>query len=85
MTDYGLVEFLWTGTIAGAVVGLFHMLFTFSTRLGQPGLSPLKTLWQGVWTWVLWTLFGAYVLAFWILGAVCLGVARLRLAKRASA
>ena len=80
-----MVEFLWTGTIVGAVFGLLHMLFTLSTRLGQPGLNPLKTVWQGIWTVVLWTLFGAYVLAFWILGAVCLGAARLLRGKRASA
>ena len=56
-----MVEFLWTGTIVGAVLGLLHMLLTLSTRLGQPGLNPLKTLWHGIWTLVLWTLFGAYV------------------------
>ncbi len=69
-------DFLWVGTVLGAVLGLLHMLHTFATRLGRPGLSPVKTLWQGSWTWALWTLFGAYVLAFWLLGLVCLGVSR---------
>jgi hypothetical protein len=68
---------LWIGVALGAVIGLFQMLYIFVTRLGRPGLSTAKTLWQGVWTWALWTLFGAYVLAFWMLGAGLLGVSRL--------
>lgn len=80
-----MTEFLWTGTVVGAVIGLLHMLHTFATQLGRPGLHPLKTLWQGVWTWGVWTLFGAYVLAFWIVGLICLGLSRLLNVKRGGA
>lgn len=69
--------FFWIGACLGAVIGLLHMLHVLATRLGQPGLSIAKTLWQVAWIWALWTLFGAYVLAFWILGALLLGVSRL--------
>ena len=69
--------YLWIGTTIGAIVGFLHMLIIFQTRLGRAGLAPLKTVWQGIWTWILWTLFGAYILAFWILGAVLLGVSKL--------
>jgi hypothetical protein len=80
-----MMEFLWTGVVVGAVMGLLHMLHTFASRLGRPGLGSLKTFWQGVWTWGLWTVFGAYVLTFWILGLICLGAARLLNAKRGGA
>ena len=80
-----MIEFLWTGTAAGAAIGLLHMLYTLATRLGRPGLNPLKTVWQGLWTWALWTLFGAYVLAFWILGAICLGLSKLLHGRRGAA
>lgn len=76
--------FLWIGTSLGAIIGLFHMVYVFSTRLGRPGLSTPKTLIHGAATWALWTVFGAYVLAFWILGAVVLGVSHLLPAKRAT-
>ncbi|UWQ27827.1 hypothetical protein [Leisingera sp. M523] len=61
----------------GAIVGFLHMLDVFRARLDRPGLAYNKTVWQGIWTWFLWTLFGAYVLTFWILGAVLLGVSKL--------
>ena len=69
--------FLWIGAWVGAVIGLIHTLHVLATRLGQPGLPMAKTLWQGAWTWALWSLFGAYVLAFWIVGALLLGCSRL--------
>jgi len=78
-------EFLWVGMTLGAVIGLLHMLHTFATRLGRSGLSSVKTLWQGIWTWALWTLFGAYLLVFWILGLVSLGISRVVHHARGSA
>lgn len=77
-------EFLALGALIGALIGLLHMLHTMMARLGQPGLDPLKTCWQGLWTWGLWTLFGAYVLAFWVLGAICLAASRLLSLGRAA-
>ena len=68
--------YLLAGTAIGAIVGFFHMLYIFSARFGRPGLNPYKTLWQGVWTWGLWTLFGAYVLTFWIFGLLCMGISK---------
>lgn len=63
-------EFIWYGTVLGAILGAFHFLHILFSRLGQPGTNLIGTLWQGLWTWALWTLFGAYVLAFWLLGLV---------------
>ena len=70
-------EFLWIGTLLGAIVGLLHALNTLSTRLKHDRLRRMKTAWQSIWTIALWTLFGAYVLAFWIIGAVIFGISRL--------
>lgn len=69
--------YLLIGTAMGAIVGFLHMLDVFWTRLDRPGLAYNKTAWQGIWTWFLWALFGAYILTFWILGAVLLGVSKL--------
>lgn len=80
-----MIDFLWTGTLIGAVVGFLHMLYVFATRLGRSELKPAKTLWQGIWTWAFWILFGAYVLTFWVVGLIGLGVTRLLAMKRGSA
>eukprot|EP00581_Thalassiosira_minuscula_P039566 CAMPEP_0184459620 /NCGR_PEP_ID=MMETSP0740-20130409/37585_1 /TAXON_ID=385413 /ORGANISM="Thalassiosira miniscula, Strain CCMP1093" /LENGTH=76 /DNA_ID=CAMNT_0026832669 /DNA_START=93 /DNA_END=320 /DNA_ORIENTATION=- len=68
--------FFWTGTILGSVLGFLHMFHFFATRLRNPNLSRLKTIWQGLWVWGLWALFGAYVLAFWGLGLLLLSISR---------
>lgn len=63
-------DFIWYGTLLGTAEGFLHFLQTLASRLGKPGLSTIKTVWQALWTWALWTMFGAYVLAFWIIGLV---------------
>lgn len=73
--------FFWVGTALGTVVGFLHMLQVLLVRWGRPGLNSYKTLWQALWTFVLWAAFGAYVLAFWLLGALCLVAARLLKSK----
>ncbi|MCG7522507.1 hypothetical protein [Ruegeria sp. Ofav3-42] len=70
-------DFFWIGTAIGAAIGLLNMLFILSSRLGQTGLNQAKTIWQGLWVWALWTVFGAYVLALWLLGVVFLGLSRI--------
>ncbi|MEM7172701.1 MAG: hypothetical protein AAF530_21230 [Pseudomonadota bacterium] len=77
-----MTEFLWVGATIGTAIGFLHMLRTILTRWSQPGLTPLKTVWQAIWIWALWILFGAYVLAFWIMGAVCWGLWSMLTIKR---
>jgi hypothetical protein len=67
--------FLWIGTGLGAIVGLLHAGY-LSRGVAVRGAGP-RALYYGAWTLALWTLFGAYVLAFWCLGAFGLAVARL--------
>ncbi len=67
-------EFLWFGTMLGASVGFVHFLQFLLTRAGRPGRNFLRHLWHGLWIWALWTLFGAYVLAFWLLGLVLMAI-----------
>lgn len=77
--------FLLAGTVLGAFIGFCHMLIVLAARLGRPEFGTSKTVWQGIWTWGLWTLFGAYVLAFWLIGLICMGLARLLSRKRGAA
>jgi len=77
-----VVEFLWIGSALGAVVGVLHGVYLYRQQsAGAPANSPtgkrVSGLYYGLWAFVLWTLFGAYVLAFWILGAVAWPLERL--------
>jgi len=77
-----MVEFLWIGSALGAVVGVLHGIYLYRQQsAGAPANDSTGNraagLYYGLWAFVLWTLFGAYVLAFWILGAVAWPIERL--------
>ena len=70
-----MAMFIWIGTAIGFVVGTFHARSIFRQRLAQ-GVGMPKAIYFAVWTLFLWSLFGAYVLAFWLLGAAGIAVSR---------
>jgi hypothetical protein len=70
-----MAEFLWIGSALGIVVGIFHGIYLYRQQTARAPVSdPTGNraigLYYGLWAVVLWTIFGAYVLAFWILGAI---------------
>lgn len=71
-------EFLWAGTFLGAVFGLIHAIHNFRQRMMDPGSGLAGAFYFALWTFALWTLFGAYLLVFWIIGAVGLAISRLK-------
>lgn len=72
-----MMAFIWIGTSLGAVLGLLHGISVFRQQSTRAGGSFGKALYFALWTLALWVVFGAYVLAFWILGAVGLTLSRL--------
>ena len=67
--------FLWLGSGLGAVLGVLHGVHLYRRQTARAitggSLSPrVSGLYYGLWAVALWTLFGSYVLAFWVLGAV---------------
>jgi len=79
-----MISFLWIGTVLGAFAGLFHGVQVCRQQIAATG-SRAAGLYYGAWAIALWTLFGAYILAFWILGAVAYSVTRLVPQSRGSA
>ena len=77
-------EFIWYGTLLGAALGGLHFIQFLVSRLGKPGTSLAGTVWHGLWNWVLWAVFGAYILLFWVLGAVLYLLFGRSAAKRAT-
>ena len=80
-------DFLWIGSALGAALGLLHGIYLYRQQTartlasGRAGGRAIG-LYYGLWAFALWTLFGSYVLAFWILGAVAYSIARLAPGRR---
>ena len=68
-------SFLWIGTGFGAFFGFLHGVYLYRQQIAVR--SRVTGLYYGIWAFTLWTLFGAYVLAFWILGFIAYSIARL--------
>ena len=65
-------SFLWIGSTIGAAIGVLHGAYLFreiSTRASTPGLNA-RGLYYALWTFILWTVFGSYVLFFWLVGVI---------------
>jgi hypothetical protein len=78
-------QFLMLGTILGAVLGAFHAPIVYRQRIVDGGLSPLGAGYFALWAFALWTLFGAYLLAFWLIGAAGMAVSQVSSAGRTGA
>jgi hypothetical protein len=51
------------GALFGAVVGVVHGGYVFRERASRPGVGAGVALYYAAWTFVLWVVFGSYVLA----------------------
>ena len=65
-------EFIRFGSLLGLGLGALHFLYILYAGSAQSGGLSLKSLWHGLGVWILWVMFGAYVLAFWVIGWVLL-------------
>jgi hypothetical protein len=70
-------SFIWLGSTLGAVLGLLHGAHVYRTISARSRGENSRGLYAAAWTLVLWTLFGSYVLALWIIGCVAWALARL--------
>jgi hypothetical protein len=68
-------SFLWIGTGLGAFFGILHGAYLYRQQIAVRGRAA--GLYYGIWAFALWTLFGAYVLVFWILGFIVYSIVRL--------
>jgi len=70
-----VANFLLIGSALGALVGLLHAVHLFrqiSPRAKASGVPGGRTqgIYYGLTAFVLWSLFGSYVLALWFVGAL---------------
>lgn len=70
-------DFLAVGMMLGAIIGAFHAVFMFQARVREGQADQATAAYYAIWTFVLWTLFGAYVLAFWLIGGAAMLIVRL--------
>jgi hypothetical protein len=75
-------NFLLMGSALGALLGLLHGVYLFRQIAVRPPADGIpggkaQGLYYALWAFVLWILFGSYVLAFWILGLLAYPIVRL--------
>jgi hypothetical protein len=73
-----LEHFLYWGTALGVVFGTLHAPIVYRSRIADEGASPARAAYFAAWAFTLWALFGAYLLAFWLIGAAGIAVSRLK-------
>jgi len=82
-----MILLLWIGSVCGAILGLLHAFYLYRqiaaryARAGAFGVN-VRGLYYSIWTVALWTLFGSYVLALWLIGSFVSVLSRLILKKR---
>ncbi len=82
-----MANFLWLGSAFGAIFGMLHGIYLYRQQAacalasGTTGARAIG-LYYGLWAFALWTLFGAYVLALWVLGSIAYLIARLVSGRR---
>ena len=57
---------------------MLHAVQVYRRRVEEEGAGTGRAVYFALWAVALWTLFGAYMLAFWIIGVIGLAVSRLR-------
>lgn len=70
-----MANFLVVGCLVGMIIGLFHAWVDFSNRIKMSSRhltetrapEPMSALYAALWLVALWTIFGAYVLALWLI------------------
>lgn len=75
--------FLTLGLFIGAIIGALHARSIYRDRIASSAGTG-EAVWFALWTFGLWTLFGAYLLALWILGAFGMAASRLWPSKSAA-
>lgn len=81
-------EFVWMGFALGALAGMLHGWTLFQRQMRRAAKSgarsgKLKAAYNAIWSLVLWTLFGPYVLGVWLLGSAAYILSGLRGGSRA--
>jgi len=69
-----MAPLLWTGTLVGALLGLFHGAYIYRRVAAEtPAEAPpgrARPAYYALWTFGLWVLFGSYVLVLWLSAVV---------------
>lgn len=79
MTDALLI-----GTSVGAVIGLLHACQVYRGLVGEfpnaldqrPAATRAYAAYSALWTFLLWTAFGSYVLFLWVVSVIVYSIYR---------
>ena len=68
---------LWAGAVVGAIFGLLHAGYVYRVVSVQGGATAhARAGYYALWTFLLWLLFGTYLLVLWLIALVAYAIAR---------
>ena len=69
-----MTALMWTGSLVGALFGLAHAAYIYRAISAQAAVGTsenhTRAVYFALWIFVLWVLFGSYVLVLWLVGAM---------------
>ncbi len=73
---------LMIGTFVGAVIGLFHACYVYRQEVGEfpaaladrPVATRAGAGYTAIWTFLLWVVFGAYVIFLWLISVIAYAI-----------
>jgi hypothetical protein len=66
---------VWAGTIVGAFLGCLHAIYVYRVVAAEPA-GHGRAGYHALWTFALWTVFGSYALALWLISVIAYAVAK---------
>ena len=72
-----MISVMWAGTAIGAVLGMLHAGYVYRAMAKIGGTAArVRAGYYALCTFVLWLLFGTYVLVLWLVSVVAYAIAR---------
>lgn len=73
-----MTNILFFGALIGAIIGIFHGYYVYRLKtcdshyllVEHPLLARMNAAYYALWTFILWVLFGTYVLLLWLLAVI---------------
>ncbi len=70
------------GSSIGAVIGFLHACYVYRQEVGElpnalserPVRARASAAYYALWTFVLWAVFGSYVLFLWVVSIIAYGI-----------
>lgn len=64
-----MTTLLLAGALVGVILGTIHAMHMYRRRRAEGRADVAEAGYYALWTFVLWVVFGTYILIFWVIGS----------------